>query len=219
MYLYDGTNWNSLDLQASPFTRNPATGIITPVRGGDDLDMTVAGSYLIQTLPDLDTGIADPGGGGGDGGNGGGGDPDVTITLSSNSWVGTNALANNYFFDQGTCGGDNDSPQLSWTVTGDIPDGATFRLRCIDVDATNFVHWSVDDIPSTVTSIAKDGPLPAGATANTSGFGGNERANGWAGPCPPADSGDHNYTFAVSLFTADNNLVATSNEIVSTVST
>lgn len=53
LYLYDGTNWNSLDLQASPFTRDPATGIITPVRGGDDLDMTVAGSYLIDTLNEL----------------------------------------------------------------------------------------------------------------------------------------------------------------------
>lgn len=54
LYLYDGTNWNSLDLQASPFARNPATGVISPVIAGSDLDMLANGSYIIDSLPDLD---------------------------------------------------------------------------------------------------------------------------------------------------------------------
>ena len=53
LFLYDGKNWNSLDLQASPFTRNTSTGVISPVIAGSDLDMLSNGSYIINSLSDL----------------------------------------------------------------------------------------------------------------------------------------------------------------------
>ena len=54
LYLYDGTQWNSLGIQASPFARDPSTGIISPVIAGSDLDMLVNGSYIIDSLPEID---------------------------------------------------------------------------------------------------------------------------------------------------------------------
>ncbi len=104
-------------------------------------------------------------------------------------------------------------------VTGEIPDGATFRIRCLDASANNVFYWSVDNIPTTVLSSAENGDLPAGATANSSGFNGGEKANGWAGPCPPANTGIHNYTFTVRLVNSSGTQLAISNALVSAIPT
>jgi phosphatidylethanolamine-binding protein (PEBP) family uncharacterized protein len=221
LIIYTGTDWvpaSAPGVNTGPWTRTSG-GQIQPINQSDNLNM-VNGSYIIESLPDLEN---DSGGGdGGDGGDNGGGNNggNVSITLSTTSWAGTNALANQFFFNGTGCPGNNDSPALAWAVTGDIPDGATFRLRCIDVDANDFIHWSVDGIPSATRSIAENGVLPNGATANDTDFEGEQaRANGWAGPCPPADSGNHNYTFTIRLVNSTGTVLATSNNLVSTIST
>ena len=35
---------------------------------------------------------------------------------------------------------------IKLTATGSNTDVAEFRLRCLDIDASDFVHWSVDNI-------------------------------------------------------------------------
>jgi len=112
----------------------------------------------------------------------------------------------------GIPGGEDESPQLSWT--GFHPDTKSFTLTCFDPDAptvSGFWHWVVYDIPATVTSIGAGANLTAGAKflqndgrcvgpiVNETGFvftpGCN---NGYIGAAPPAGDGPHRYIFVVT---------------------
>ena len=90
-----------------------------------------------------------------------------------------------------TCDGPGRSPELRWSG---VPSGATaLVLEVIDVDAGNFVHWLVLDLPA-----ASTGLLPAGV--GTGGGAPQQGTNsfgqvGWGGPCPP--SGTHRYVFTL----------------------
>jgi phosphatidylethanolamine-binding protein (PEBP) family uncharacterized protein len=202
----------------SPWVRTVG-GQIQPIIQTDDLNM-VNGDYVIESLPFIGD-VANNGGG--NNGGGGGGNTDLSIALSTTSWSGTDALAQRFFFNQNGCPGSNDSPALSYTITGTIPAGATVRLRCVDADAQNFIHWSVDNIAPGIAgqaqTLAENFAPIAGSTVNASDFGGGERANGWAGPCPPASSGDHNYNFTVQLVDTNGTQLAISNTLTSTIPT
>ncbi|MDD5697290.1 MAG: YbhB/YbcL family Raf kinase inhibitor-like protein [Victivallaceae bacterium] len=93
-------------------------------------------------------------------------------------------------------GGENDSPQLSWSK---VPPGTkSFVICCVDIHpiARRWIHWLVVDIPATVSSIDRDasgGNMPAGAKELSNTFG----TPGWGGPKPPFRTGVHKYVFTI----------------------
>ena len=155
------------------------------------------------------------GGNGGGGGGGGGNAANMSITLASTSFNDGDTVGTTYKMSGGGCGGNNTSPQLNWTVTGSNTDVAEFRLRCIDIDADNFIHWSVDNIDSSSSSLAENADWTNGQSAdgngvtiNNTGWAGSPfsvRANGWGGPCPP--SGTHTYQFQLTAHDSNGDAV------------
>lgn len=91
-------------------------------------------------------------------------------------------------------GGDNVSPDLSWTPG---PVGTqSYAVTCHDPDApttVGFTHWVVLDVPPDVTA------LPAGAGDDLRGVQGitDWGENGWGGMAPPPGDDPHHYVFTV----------------------
>lgn len=97
------------------------------------------------------------------------------------------------------------SPALSWR---NAPDGTqAFAVICHDPDAPliakggtyGFVHWSLYNIPASVTSLVE------GTSEYTSGkndFG----KTGYGGPMPPNGHGTHHYFFWVLALNEEANL-------------
>lgn len=97
-------------------------------------------------------------------------------------------------------GGQDESPQLSWSGA---PAGTrSYAVTMFDPDAPGaggFWHWAVLDIPAGITSLpggagSEDGrQLPPGALQlkNDAGF------RGYVGAAPPPGHGPHRYVLAV----------------------
>jgi Raf kinase inhibitor-like YbhB/YbcL family protein len=97
-------------------------------------------------------------------------------------------------FAHPSVGGENLSPQLSWSG---FPAGTrSFTVTCYDPDAptaSGFWHWLVVNVPASVTTLDTGADLPEGAFSVRSDF--SER--GYGGPAPPAGDRPHRYFFAV----------------------
>jgi Raf kinase inhibitor-like YbhB/YbcL family protein len=96
------------------------------------------------------------------------------------------------------CGGQNQSPALSWT--GAPANTKSYALTLFDPDAhggRGFWHWIVFYIPAATAALpAGAGPangLPAGAVQPENNFG----ESGYGGACPPPGSGAHHYQFTL----------------------
>ena len=97
-------------------------------------------------------------------------------------------------------GGENRSPQLSWS---NAPEGTkSFAVTCYDPDAptgSGFWHWAVINIPGSVSSLPADAGapgsdlLPEGSLAISNEL----REPGYTGAAPPEGTGVHRYWFVV----------------------
>ena len=138
-----------------------------------------------------------------DAGGGAGGNMAIVVTSSDIANSG-DVLGTDFNYDQGGCGGNNTSPQLTWTVSGANTDVASFRLRVTDEDSTpvGFIHWSVDGITAATGSIAQNGTFSGSPTINNTGWApGPVRANGWGGACPPPGE-THTYNIVITAHDA-----------------
>lgn len=103
-------------------------------------------------------------------------------------------------------GGQNISPQLSWT---NRPLGTkSFALTMHDVDAptgSGWWHWLVFDIPNSVEGMLSNAGdpeqnlLPGGVIQLKNDYG----EVGYGGPCPPEGHGFHQYIFTVYALGVD----------------
>ena len=99
----------------------------------------------------------------------------------------------------GVTGGEDVSPQLSWSGA---PEGTkSYTVTCYDPDAptgSGFWHWAVANIPVGVTELptgagTPGAELPAGALALANDAG----TKGYVGAGPPPGHGEHRYFFTV----------------------
>lgn len=92
-------------------------------------------------------------------------------------------------------GGDDVSPQLSWS--GFPAETKSFAVTMYDPDAptaSGFWHWSVANLPASVTSLTSGAStdLPGGVTLRNDGGGLD-----YTGAAPPPGHGVHHYYVAV----------------------
>src|SRR3954451_25104524 len=123
-----------------------------------------------------------------------------SFTLTSESFTDGEAWSNDQVSGIMGAGGEDRSPQLSWS--GFPEETQSFAVTVYDPDApttSGFWHWVVGNIPASVTQLPagagdKDAPnLPDGAVQyrNDAGFA------GYIGAAPPSGHGPHRYYIAV----------------------
>jgi Raf kinase inhibitor-like YbhB/YbcL family protein len=87
-----------------------------------------------------------------------------------------------------TCDGDKVSPPLQWSG---VPKGVnSLALMVVDLDAGNFLHWSVWDINPSFKAIP-EGKAPPNSKEGENSFG----DKGYGAPCPPKGEKPHRYAF------------------------
>ena len=97
-----------------------------------------------------------------------------------------------------TCDGGDTNPEL--TVSGVVDEAETLAIVVEDVDADDYVHWTLWNVPASTETIPRSvakreqPPFAAGARQGENDAGGI----GYVGPCPPASDGPHTYRFRLS---------------------
>ncbi|NQU17987.1 MAG: YbhB/YbcL family Raf kinase inhibitor-like protein [Candidatus Saganbacteria bacterium] len=125
----------------------------------------------------------------------GGGGTTTSFAVTSTAFTNGGAIPTAYAYTSIT-GGLNTSLPLSWS---DAPSGTNyFAIHMVDTSASfsNFCHWMVINIPSTIESLA------AGASQSSMPTGSSELYNnygeyGYGGPAPPSGEGAHNYVITI----------------------
>lgn len=92
------------------------------------------------------------------------------------------------------CGGENISPNLSWSGAPGTTKSFVLTMIDVDVKPDQWSHWVVVNLPATTNSLPRAAQsLPGGAKAVVSNFG----DAAYAGPCPPKGTGVHHYQFTI----------------------
>jgi Raf kinase inhibitor-like YbhB/YbcL family protein len=128
------------------------------------------------------------------------------FTLTSATLKDGATMGMDHVFNGMGCTGKNVSPALKWTGA---PAGTkSFALTVYDPDAptgSGWWHWTVVNIPATVTSLpagaggTAPAGLPAGAVQGRTDFG----KPGWGGACPPPGDKPHHYLLTVWALKVD----------------
>ena len=142
--------------------------------------------------------------GGGEGGGGEGGVGQQRFTLSSTAFRNNGAIPLKYTRAEG---GQDVSPPLQWS---NPPAGTrSFVITCIDLDARldarNFVHWVVYDIPANLSGLPENVPKQPQPQVNGAQVkqGQNDFDGvGYGGPEPPQGE-THRYRFTVYALSVD----------------
>jgi Raf kinase inhibitor-like YbhB/YbcL family protein len=134
---------------------------------------------------------------------GGGGEEGVgqqQFTLSSTAFRNNGAIPLKYTRAEG---GQDVSPPLQWS---NPPAGTrSFVITCIDLDAQNFVHWVVYDIPANLSGLPENVPKQPQPQVNGAQVkqGQNEFDGvGYGGPEPPPGE-THRYQFTIYALSVD----------------
>ena len=128
------------------------------------------------------------------------------FTITSSVFKDGGTLAAAQVFDSFGCTGGNHSPDLSWSGA---PAGTkSFAVTIYDPDAptgSGWWHWTVFDIPASVTHLPvdagaeKSAGLPKGAIQGRTDFGFSH----FGGPCPPVGDAPHHYQVTVYALKVD----------------
>ena len=121
------------------------------------------------------------------------------LKVTSTSFKNNETLQNKYVFNSFGCTGENKSPQVKWSKG---PEGTKYyAVTVYDPDAptgSGWWHWTVLNIPSTVTELAEGisgdvKKMPKDSIEARTDFG----KPGYGGPCPPPKSAPHHYIVTV----------------------
>ena len=130
----------------------------------------------------------------------------AAFTLTSPDIRAGGMIPKSFEFNGFGCSGDNKSPALKWS--GMPKDTKSFAVTVYDPDAptgSGWWHWSVINIPASVTELASNAGavgganLPKGAVPVRIDYG----VAGWGGTCPPQGDKPHRYIFTVYALKVD----------------
>ena len=117
----------------------------------------------------------------------------IKLTVKSSSIIDGESMGIDQVFNGWDAGGDNISPDLSWS--GAPKETACYAITCFDPDAPTgcgFWHWTAVNIPPDITSIDA-GQVPKSAVEVRNDYGTSD----YGGACPPIGDGVHRYIFTV----------------------
>ena len=127
------------------------------------------------------------------------------FTLTSPTLKDGGTMGMDHVFNAFGCTGRNISPALSWSGA---PEGTkSYAITVYDPDAptgSGWWHWTVANIPASVTSLAAGAgstkpAIPQGAVEGRTDFG----KPGYGGACPPKGDKPHRYIFTVFALKAE----------------
>lgn len=125
-------------------------------------------------------------------------EPVSAMTLASTDIQDGQAIQAAYIFPR--CGGQNISPELSWSGAPAGTKSLALTMIDLDVKPAGWSHWIVVGLPPSATELARGAKsLPAGAHGIASNFGDAF----YDGPCPPAGSGTHHYHLTIWALPTD----------------